>query len=50
MIFLDTSILSLAYRKKYKTDVVKPVEVMMLQQMVIGQFLMVAQPRLKAVL
>ncbi|MDM8568716.1 PIN domain-containing protein [Thiotrichales bacterium HSG1] len=34
MIFLDTSILSLAYRKKYKTDELKPIEVIMLQQMI----------------
>ena len=34
MIFLDTPILSIAYRRKYQENVEKPIEVMMLQQMV----------------
>ncbi|EDN65697.1 PilT-like protein [Beggiatoa sp. PS] len=34
MIFLDTPILSVAYRRKYKDDAEKPIEVIMLQQMV----------------
>jgi hypothetical protein len=34
MIFLDTPILSVTYRRKYSKDVEKPIEVMMLPQMV----------------
>jgi len=34
MIFLDTPILSVAYRRKYKKDEEKPIEAIMLQQMI----------------
>ncbi|HIE00650.1 MAG TPA: PIN domain-containing protein [Thiotrichaceae bacterium] len=34
MIFLDTPILSVAYRRKYKKDETKPIEVLILQQLV----------------
>ncbi len=34
MIFLDTPILSIAYRRKYKDNEEKPIEAIMLQQMV----------------